>query len=153
VLRALRRLAATALKGGAAQAVSTVQDSVAYLEKRRAMIEYARFQAQDYPIGSGSVKSANKVGVERRLKGAGMHWARSHVNPLVALRAMACSDRWQEAWPQIAQQVRQQGWQRRIQRRGSASNPCPQPPGAPHLPACQWPCAHRHTVLPRRCRR
>lgn len=53
------------------------------------------------------MESANKLVVERRLKGSGMHWARAHVNPMV-LRAMACSDRWPEAWPQIVQRVRQQ---------------------------------------------
>ena len=87
------------------------------------MITYARFQAQGYPIGSGSVESANKVVVESRLKGAGMHWARPHVNPLVALRTLACSDRWAEAWPQIAQQVRQQAWQRRLRRLEARSQP------------------------------
>jgi hypothetical protein len=116
VVRALRRLDTLAKRQGAATAVATVQESITYLEKRRAMITYARFQAQGYPIGSGSVESANKVVVESRLKGAGMHWARPHVNPLVALRTVACSDRWAEAWPQIAQQVRQQAWQRRLRR-------------------------------------
>lgn len=49
------------------------------------MLAYARFQARGYPIGSGSVESANTVVMEMRLKGAGMHWARPHVNPWVAL--------------------------------------------------------------------
>jgi len=35
-----------------------------------------------------------------------MHWAPQHVNPMVALRTVACSDRWEEAWPQIRAQVR-----------------------------------------------
>ena len=65
-----------------------------YLTKRLSQIQYARFQAQGLPIGSGSVESANKLVVEARLKGSGMHWARSHVNAVVALRTIACSDRW-----------------------------------------------------------
>jgi hypothetical protein len=123
VVRALRRVGTLAKRQGAATAVATVQESLTYLEKRRAMITYARFQAQGYPIGSGSVESANKVVVESRLKGAGMHWARPHVNPLVALRTMACSVRWAEAWPQIAQQVRHQAWQRRLRRLEARSQP------------------------------
>jgi hypothetical protein len=85
-----------------------IQDSLNYLEKRRAHIEYAQFQAAGYPIGSGAVESGNKVVVEARLKGAGMHWARAHVNPMLALRNIACSDRWEEAWPEIERWRRQQ---------------------------------------------
>jgi hypothetical protein len=44
-----------------------------YLEKRREQIRYAEFEAQGYPIGRGVVESANKLMVEARLKGAGMH--------------------------------------------------------------------------------
>jgi hypothetical protein len=65
-----------------------------YLTKRLDQIQYARFQGQGLPIGSGSVESANKLVVEARLKDSGMHWARSHVNAVVALRTIACSDRW-----------------------------------------------------------
>jgi hypothetical protein len=110
VLRALRQFAATVKP----RARTTVQASLDYLQKRRGMLDYAWFQARGYPIGSGSVESANKLVVERRLKGAGMHWARAHVNPMVAWRTVACSDRWAEAWPQIVQQVRQHAWQRRV---------------------------------------
>ncbi len=42
-------------------------------------IQYARFQALGYPIGSGAVESANKLVVEARLKGSGLHWAREHI--------------------------------------------------------------------------
>ena len=139
VVRALRRLGSLAQRQGAPIAVATVQESVAYLEKRRGMITYGRFQARGYPIGSGSVESANKVVVESRLKGAGMHWARPHVNPLVALRAMACSDRWAEAWPQIAQQVRQQAWLRRLRCLEARSQP--QLPVVPSTPPTDGPVA------------
>ena len=63
-----------------------------YLTKRLNQIQYAAFQAQGFPIGSGSVESANKLVVEARLKGSGMHWARAHVHALVALRTIACAD-------------------------------------------------------------
>ncbi len=78
--------------------------SFGYLAKRWDQIQYATFRAAGYPIGSGCVESANKLVVEARLKGPGMHWARSHVTPLVALRAALCSERWDATWPQIAAQ-------------------------------------------------
>ena len=88
VLRALRQLAATVKL----RARATVQATLAYLQKRRGMLDCAWFQARGYPIDSGSVESANKLVVERRLKGAGMHRAHAHVNPVVVLRTVACSD-------------------------------------------------------------
>ncbi len=89
------------------EALKTVRRSLEYLEKRQEQMRYAEFQAMGYPIGSGAVESANKLVVEARLKGSGMHWARAHVNPMVALRTIVCSDRWEEAWPQISQRIRE----------------------------------------------
>jgi hypothetical protein len=158
VLRVLGQLAVTAKRRKAAAAATTVQASLNYLEKRRGMLDYAWFQARGYPIGSGSVESANKLVVERRLKGAGMHWARAHVNPMVALRAMACSDRWQEAWPQIVQQVRQHAWQHRVQHQRSRRSPqlpaalspsFPQPIATfPQVPAAGTTLATRRVPSP-----
>ncbi|HEX2187062.1 MAG TPA: ISKra4 family transposase, partial [Chloroflexota bacterium] len=70
-------------------AAATVRTSLSYLEKRQEQIRYAEFRAAGYPIASGAVESANKLVVEARLKGAGMHWAPHHVNPMVALRTVA----------------------------------------------------------------
>jgi hypothetical protein len=73
----------------------------AYLEKREAQMQYPLYLEQGWPIGSGAVESANKLVVEARLKGAGMHWAPAHVNPMLALRNAICSDRWAQASAQI----------------------------------------------------
>jgi hypothetical protein len=67
-----------------------------YLEKRETQMDYPSFQEQGWPIGSGMVESGNKLVVEARLKGAGMHWKRANVNPLLGLRNIVCSDRWSE---------------------------------------------------------
>ncbi|MCA1599708.1 MAG: hypothetical protein LC769_11975, partial [Chloroflexi bacterium] len=90
----------------AAQALEVVGDSLTYLEPRATQLCYAAFRAANYPLGSGSVESANKLLVEARLKGAGMHWERAHVNPLVALRTVAYGDCWADAWPHITTQQR-----------------------------------------------
>lgn len=86
---------------------SAIGKCLAYFEKRVDQLRYATFVAQGYPIGSGIVESANKLVVEYRLKGAGMHWAPEHVDPMVALRTAACANRWEETWPQICAQLRQ----------------------------------------------
>ena len=102
-----RELARKGVGGDGAEAAKAVRSSLEYLEKRKGQIRYAEFQAEGYPIGSGAVESANKLVVEGRLKGSGMHWAREHVNPMVALRTVVCGDRWEEVWPQISQRQRQ----------------------------------------------
>jgi hypothetical protein len=76
-------------------------------------MQYPLFQAQGCPIGSGMVESGNKLVVEARLKGPGMHWAETSVNPMLALRNLLCSGRWREDWPRIEARLRQQSRQRR----------------------------------------
>ena len=91
-----------------------ISGNLAYLEKRKEQMQYPLFQAQGWPIGSGIVESGNKLVVEARLKGSGMHWAEQHVNPMLALRNLICSDRWKEDWPKIEARLRYQAKQRRI---------------------------------------
>jgi len=81
--------------------LSELGESLAYLEKRETQMQYPVCSAQGWPMGSGAVESGNKVVVEARLKGAGMHWARDNVNPMLGLRNALCSDRWEEARSQI----------------------------------------------------
>ena len=51
---------------------SAVQEKLTYLQKREEHMQYPTYQEAGWPIGSGSVESANKLVVEARLKGAGM---------------------------------------------------------------------------------
>jgi hypothetical protein len=110
---------------------------VAYLTKRTAQMQYPQFAADGWPLGSGMVESANKLVVEDRLKGAGMHWADQNVNPLLALRNAVCNDRWDEVWMQIeAVQRRQVRVRRRAQQltRQAACHPAPVLTPAPQEP-------------------
>ena len=72
-----------------------------YLRKREQMLRYPHFLQAGWPIGSGIVESANKLVVEARLKGSGMHWHPSQVNSMLALRNVVCNNRWDETWPTI----------------------------------------------------
>jgi hypothetical protein len=69
--------------------VEGVREHLSYLQKREALMDYPEFRKHGWPIGSGSVESANKLVVQARLKGAGMHWERKNVNPMPGCRAMA----------------------------------------------------------------
>jgi len=94
-----------------------VFEPVAYLAKREAHLQYPAFQTAGWPIGDGAVESGNKLVVEARLKGSGMHWARTHVDPVLALRNLACNDRWEEGWTCIVSELRRQTRQRSDERR------------------------------------
>ena len=81
---------------------ATVRTSLGYLARRSPQIQYCRFREAGLPIGSGIVESANKLVMEVRLKGAGMRWLRISVDPMLALRATACSaNRWATTWALI----------------------------------------------------
>jgi hypothetical protein len=102
-----------------------ISANLSYLKKREPQIQYPRFQAAGWPIGSGIVESGNKLVVEVRLKGSGMHWAEQHVNSMLALRNIVCSRRWKEDWPKIENCLRQQANQRRAELHQSRKLPAP----------------------------
>ena len=139
VLATIRSLqvSVAARPDGAAPA-EVIGKALAYLEKRVDQLRYATFQQHGYPIGSGIVESANKLVVEARLKGAGMHWAPEHVDPMVALRTVVCADRWDDAWPQICGQLRHdhcaRARARHTQRVARAGALRPSPRGDPPMP-------------------
>lgn len=89
------------------QALDALPPSVArddarrYLGNRTRMLAYDRCDRMGWPVGSGAVESANKLVVEARMKGAGRHWHPSSVNPMVSLRAVMASGRWDTVWPRI----------------------------------------------------
>ena len=141
VLAALRALSPEGSTDPAA-AAKTRDEVLTYLEKRRTQIAYAEFVAAGYPIGSGMVESANKLVVEARLKGSGMHWARANVNPMLALRTAACSGRWKQVWPLIWQGLCARQRKRRCQVPADGA-----PPPVPASEAQPKSCA-RPTRLP-----
>jgi hypothetical protein len=126
-------------------------ESLAYLEKRQAQLRYPAWAAAGYPLGSGMVESGNKLVIEARLKGAGMHWAPEQVDGMAALRTVECSagDRWAEAWPQVHARVR---WRAQAVPLRSRRYRAPRPPRhrARRLPLLR---AHRRHPRPRPPRR
>jgi hypothetical protein len=142
--------------------VKELRDNLAYLEKREAQMQYPAFQASGWPIGSGCVESANKVVVEARLKGAGMHWKPDNVNPMLVLRNAVCNERWQETWKATSmqrQRTRQQLRDERTQVRCEqavarffklllwARPPTPRPPAEPVSPLVPHPASALAAVV------
>lgn len=61
-------------------------------------MEYPRFVARQWPIGSGAVESTCKCLVEARLKQAGMRWGVPGSQARASLRALHRSGRWTTFW-------------------------------------------------------
>jgi hypothetical protein len=95
-----------------------VREHIGYVCKREALMQYHRYREQGWPIGSGMVESANKVVVEARLKGTGMHWERQHVNPMLTLRNAVCNERWSEVWQEA---MTERFHQRQVRRQQKAT--------------------------------
>jgi hypothetical protein len=61
-------------------------------------MDYPRFVARQWPIGSGAVENACKCLVEARLKQAGMRWGVPGSQAIASLRAVQRSGRWAAFW-------------------------------------------------------
>jgi len=76
-----------------------IQSLQGYIACRTEMLDYPRFLAQDYAIGSGPTESQCK-GLTARLKGRGRRW---HVRAIDAHLAISClysnTGQWNAYWP------------------------------------------------------
>lgn len=124
---------------------AAVATAVAYFRERRAHLDYPAFRAAGWPVGSGTTESGHKQVMQARMKRAGMRWARSHVNPLLALSLLERNDRWRPEGRTLLQAHRArldaQRRQRQHARHPRSPVPLPRAAAAPSGP----PAA---TVLP-----
>lgn len=124
--RFLRKLAWFGEQAQSDEQEVVVDQVMHYLSRRQEMVDYPLFQNRGYPIGSGNVESSHKHVVHRRLKQAGMRWAKHHVDPMLSLRNLHANKRWHEGWQQLTSYRQEQRW---------ASRPRPKPkPVKPPLP-------------------
>lgn len=73
-----------------------IKEKVAYLKGHLLHTNYARLRAQHLPIGSGVVESAIRRVVNQRFKSASLFWRADHLEPLLNLRALWKSGRWDD---------------------------------------------------------
>jgi hypothetical protein len=78
-----------------------------YFRNQRARMDYAGYQAQGLPIGSGVVEAACKTLATQRLKRSGMNWGDGK-QPILTIRSLQQSERWDRGWKLLAATFRQQ---------------------------------------------
>ena len=79
---------------------TTYDEVLGYLRNNVGRMDYPRYQAKGWLIGSGAVESACKTVVAQRLKLAGMRWREPGTDALCHLRALYKSEasQWQWYW-------------------------------------------------------
>jgi hypothetical protein len=69
-----------------------------FFENNRDRMDYRRFRARGWPIGSGPVEAAAKTLVKARMCRSGMRWSRLGGQNVLSLRTYLKSDRWDAMW-------------------------------------------------------
>ena len=72
-----------------------VGKEIKHLEKHLEHMNYAGLRALNLPIGSGVVESAVRRVINLRFKSAGQFWLEENLGPLMYLRAIVKSGRWE----------------------------------------------------------
>lgn len=97
VLAELERLDQTSWS---AEARDAWRKQTHYLRRNLARMDYPRYLAAGWHIGSGPIEAACKTVIGARMKGAGMRWGAEGTHAVAALRACYLSEpaRWDSFW-------------------------------------------------------
>jgi len=71
---------------------------VVFFKNNKDRMEYARYRANGWPIGSGVIEAACKSIVKCRLCRSGMRWTRTGGQTILTLRSLLKSGRWDSFW-------------------------------------------------------
>ena len=97
ILEELRRCH-TRRRGGVRDAL---RREIAYLETGRHRMDYVRYEADGWPIGSGAVEGTCKHLVKHRLNVTGARWRRSNLHKPLALRLSISNKEWDAYWQSL----------------------------------------------------
>jgi hypothetical protein len=75
-------------------------DLVDYLKNNAYRMDYRRYRALGYQIGSGAMESLHRTGSQKRLKIPGARWLPETSQALFDLRMLYLCGRWEEFWHQ-----------------------------------------------------
>lgn len=75
-----------------------VKKCLRYIENRPGQFKYKEALAEELPIGSGEIESANRSVIQKRLKIPGAWWKPETVEWMLALRCMRINGDWERYW-------------------------------------------------------
>lgn len=94
-----------AMAGGKARGAvrKDLQAAMTYFENHLSKMDYAQYQKECLPIGSGVTEAACKTVIKQRLCGSGMKWRYSGAATVLRLRSLALTrGRWGQFWSKIS---------------------------------------------------
>ena len=71
---------------------------IGYVCTHQERMDYPAYRRRGLDIGSGPIEATCKRLVNRRFKGAGMHWRPENINAVVTLRAAWLNHQWDPLW-------------------------------------------------------
>lgn len=78
--------------------------AVTYFQNHLHQMDYARYQDQQYPIGSGVTEAACKTVIKQRLCCSGMRWKEAGAAVVLSLRTLVLTPtRWHQFWNKLNQ--------------------------------------------------
>jgi hypothetical protein len=81
-----------------------LQRVITYFANHQQQMDYARYRAKHFPIGSGVTEAACKTLVKQRLCYSGMRWKEKGASIVLSLRALVLTQtRWDQFWGKIDQ--------------------------------------------------
>jgi hypothetical protein len=89
-------------KSMGANASKVIEGVITYFTNNLGRMQYAKYQKEGYPIGSGITEAACKVVAKQRLSSSGMKWTSHTVQHILLMRGLICTEgRWQQFWNKI----------------------------------------------------
>ena len=74
------------------------QKQLTFFRRNKKRMNYIDFINKGLPIGSGPVEAACKTIVKQRMCKSGMRWSREGGQPILSIRAIVKSQRWDRFW-------------------------------------------------------
>ena len=93
-------VAAKKLRG---QRRQDLEREIGYLEHGRERMDYPRYRAEGWLIGSGAVEGTCKHLVKERFNVTGARWKRGNIPYVLALRLSIFNEEWAEDWERLRQ--------------------------------------------------
>ena len=78
-----------------------IEGEMNYLENGRERLDYARFRAAGWPIGSGAAEGTCKHLIKERYNVTGARWKRAHIPHVLALRLSIFNEEWEADWGEL----------------------------------------------------